>query len=231
LNAALSTDTVNATPVLDLLPSEYLSHRGALPPALLLCITEQLVMPKRTLRAGALARRRELSPHQVSCDSLAVQQLFIALPEYRRAQVVALYAPIHHEVETFTVAVRALADGKTLLFPAVVGSEMQFRRVRHLDELKPGRYGIPEPTGEAWEPQQANLIVVPGVAFDKAGRRIGYGKGFYDKSLHRLEGSGRLVGFCYEFQLFEEIAGEPHDVTMDLIVTEESVVRVNKNIG
>jgi 5-formyltetrahydrofolate cyclo-ligase len=73
--------------------------------------------------------------------------------------------------------------------------------------------------------------VVPGVAFDRSGRRIGYGKGYYDKTLHVLEGSGRLVAFCYDFQLFEEIVGEPHDVTMDIIVTETTVVRVNKNIG
>ena len=125
----------------------------------------------------------------------------------------------------------ALSLGKTLLYPAVEGNEMQFRRVRGLDELVPGRYGIPESTGEAWDPLDADLIVVPGVAFDRSGRRIGYGKGYYDKSLHRLEGSGRLMGFCFDFQLFEEIVGEPHDVTMDLIVTEIRVVRVNKNIG
>jgi 5-formyltetrahydrofolate cyclo-ligase len=188
-------------------------------------------MPKRALRSSMLARRRDLTPHQVCCDSLAAQQQFLALPEYRKARVLALYAPIHHEVETAVVAVRALADGKTLLYPAVVGSEMQLRRVRRLDELVPGRFGIMEPVGEVWEPDQADLVVVPGIAFDKEGRRIGYGKGFYDKALHQLEGSGRLVAFCYEFQLFEEIVGEPHDVTMDLIVTEVQVVRVNNNIG
>lgn len=205
---------------------------GALPPALLYCITKLAVftMPKRTLRAATLARRRELTPYLVACHSLALQQLFLALPEYRQAQVLALYSPIHHEVETATVATRALAEGKTLLYPAVVGSKMEFRRVRHLDDLVPGRFGILEPRGEVWEPKQADLIVVPGVAFDRSGRRIGYGKGFYDKALHQLEGSGRLVAFCYQFQLVEEIAGEPHDVTMDLIVTEEKVVRVHNNI-
>jgi len=187
-------------------------------------------MPKRALRTGTLARRRELSPQQVSCQSLALQQRFLALPEFQRAKVLALYAPIHHEVETAAVAAYALATGKTLLYPAVEGSEMQFRRVRVLDELIPGRFGIPEPAGEAWEPDAADLVVVPGVAFDLSGRRIGYGKGYYDKALHRLEGTGRLVGFCYDFQLFEEIVGEPHDVTMDIIVTELRVVRVNKNI-
>ena len=188
-------------------------------------------MPKRTLRAGTLARRRELSTQQVSFRSLALQQRFLALPEFHRAKVLALYAPIHHEVETAAVAACALLTGKTLLYPAVVGSEMQLRRVRALAELIPGRFGIPEPTGEVWEPDAADIIVVPGVAFDRTGRRIGYGKGYYDRALHRLEGTGRLVGFCYDFQLFEEIVGEPHDVTMDLIVTEIGVVRVNKNIG
>jgi 5-formyltetrahydrofolate cyclo-ligase len=188
-------------------------------------------MPKHALRSGTLAKRRELSQEQVITRSLALQQRFLALSEFGLAHVLALYAPIHQEVETSAIAAQALGTGKTLLYPAVEGSEMQFRQVRGLDELVPGRFGIPEPSGAAWNPQQADLIVVPGVAFDRLGRRIGYGKGYYDKSLHRLEGSGRLVGFCYDFQLFEEIVGEPHDVTMDLIVTDMRVVRVNKNIG
>ena len=188
-------------------------------------------MPKRALRSETLALRRELSQQQVSTLSHELQQRFLALPEYLRARVLALYAPIQHEVETSAVAIEALAAGKTLLYPAVEGSGMQFRRVLGLEQLVPGRYGIPEPAGPARDPMGADLIVVPGVAFDRSGRRIGYGKGYYDQALHRLEGTGRLAGFCYEFQLFEEIVGEPHDVTMDLIVTELRVVRVNKNIG
>lgn len=144
--------------------------------------------------------------------------------------MLVLYAPIHHEVETADVAKATLAAGKKLLYPAVVGHDLKFCEVRALSELTPGRYGIPEPAGEPCDPAAADIIVVPGVAFDHCGRRIGYGKGFYDRSLHRLEGSGRLVGFCYDFQLVQEIAGEPHDVTMDFIVTELRVIRVNKNI-
>jgi 5-formyltetrahydrofolate cyclo-ligase len=188
-------------------------------------------MPKRTLRAATLARRRELTPRQVSSQSLTLQERFLELPEFQRSVMLALYAPIHHEVETAAVAGEALSTGRTLLYPAVEGNDLQFRRVAALSELAPGRYGIPEPKGESCNPDDADLIVVPGVAFDLFGRRIGYGKGFYDKSLHRLEGRGKLVGFCYDFQLFEEIVGEPHDVTMDLIVTEMRVVRVNKNIS
>jgi 5-formyltetrahydrofolate cyclo-ligase len=188
-------------------------------------------MPKSTLRAATLATRRALTPQQVSLLSLALQSRFLALPEFQRAAQLALYAPIHHEVETETVAREALSLGKTLLYPACQGNDLQFRQVAALSELSHGRYGILEPSGEPCNPGDADLIVIPGVAFDHFGRRIGYGKGFYDRTVHRLEGSGRLVGFCYDFQLFEEIVGEPHDVTMDLIVTEQRVVRVNKNIG
>jgi len=187
-------------------------------------------MPKRILRAATLAIRRGLTQQQVACQGQALQQRFLDLPEFKRAKVLALYAPIHQEVETAAVANAALSAGKTLLYPAVQGDDLKFCRVGALSELAPGSYGIPEPAGEPCNPGAADLIVVPGVAFDLCGRRIGYGKGFYDRSLHRLEGSGKLVAFCYDFQLFQEIVGEPHDVTMDLIVTELRVVRVNKNI-
>jgi 5-formyltetrahydrofolate cyclo-ligase len=186
---------------------------------------------KRLLRVATLARRRELAAEQVALQSLALQRRFMELPEFRHAKVIALYASVHHEVETEAVANAALAAGKRLLYPAITGNDMEFREVHSLSELLPGTYGIPEPKGEPRDIAEADVIVVPGVAFDTCGRRIGYGKGFYDRSLHRLERSGRLVGFCFDFQLLEEIVGEPHDVTMDLIVTELRVVRVTKNIG
>jgi 5-formyltetrahydrofolate cyclo-ligase len=194
-------------------------------------IEETAVMPKRALRSTVLALRRELSQAEVSSKSLALQHRFLELPEFRCAKVLALYAPIQREVETGAVACKALATGRTLFYPAVAGDELRFCRINSLDELNPGCFGIPEPTGEPCDPGEADLIVVPGSLFDVFGRRIGYGKGYYDRALHQLEGSGRLVGFCYDFQLFEEIVGEPHDVTMDLIVTELRVVRVNKNIS
>lgn len=188
-------------------------------------------MPKRSLRTATLARRRALAPQQVAERSLALQRRFLSLHEFIDAKVLALYAPVQQEVDTALVAADSLASGKTLLYPAVLGDDMEFRRVAAMDQFASGRFGIPEPTGERVDPTTADVIVVPGVAFDLQGRRIGYGKGYYDRCLHRMEGRGRLIAFCYEFQLFEEIVGEPHDVAMDLIVTESRVVRVNKNIS
>lgn len=209
-------------------PSEFLSLRAP-SPTLQYRIADKN-MPKRTLRAAMLARRRGLTPQQVASQSLALQQRFLELAEFRRSKVLALYAPIHHEVETVAVAQAALSAGKMLLYPAVEGDDLRFSRVASLDELSPGKFGIPEPEGEPCDPAGADLIVIPGVAFDLYGRRIGYGKGYYDRALHRLEESGKLVAFCFDFQLVQEIVGEPHDVTMDLIVTESRVVRVNNHI-
>jgi len=174
-----------------------------------------------------LARRRTLPVTAVRSASGLVQQALIETGEFAEARVVALYAPIHHEVETARALHAALASAKMVLFPAVCPGGLEFRRISNPAALRRGPFGIPEPDAACpvHSPEEADLIVVPGVAFDLGGRRIGYGKGYYDNALHRLEGKGRLVGFCYDFQLVEEIAGEPHDVKMDLIITERRVIR------
>jgi len=174
-----------------------------------------------------LARRRSLSAEERRAASLWAQQSLLATPEYGMAQTVALYAAIHGEVETSLLFERALEDRKEVLFPAVCGEDLHFIRVTTSEGLQRGEFGIPEPclTGERVPPEQADIILVPGVAFDLLGYRIGYGKGFYDRALHHVERQGKLVGFCYDFQLVEKLVGEPHDVVLDLIVTDQRVVR------
>ena len=122
----------------------------------------------------------------------------------------------------------ALAAGKKLILPVVHGQGLLFREITGVHDLAEGAFGIAEPVSGCPErlPEKADCIVVPGVAFDRSGRRIGYGKGFYDRTLHRLEGMGRLVGFCFDFQLVEELKGEPHDVALDLIITERQTLSV-----
>jgi len=184
-------------------------------------------MPKRSLRQPMLSRRRALPATEARSASRLVQQALIATGEFAEARVVALYAPVHNEVETSEVMRAALASAKMVLFPAVCSGRLEFRRITDPSLLQRGAFGIPEPDAAcpAHSPEEADLVVVPGVVFDMSGRRIGYGKGYYDKALHRLEGKGKLVGFCYDFQLVEEIAEEPHDVRMDMIITDRRVIR------
>jgi 5-formyltetrahydrofolate cyclo-ligase len=184
-------------------------------------------MPKRKLRQIMLARRRVLSDVEASEFGHVIQRTFIASAEFGRAGMVGLYAPIHNEVDTSEVLTALLAIRRAVLYPAVTGDMMEFRRVLDPDMLRRGAYGIPEPDAscEVIDPGLADFIIVPGIAFDETGKRIGYGKGFYDRTLHHLEGTGKLIGFCYDCQVVETIVGEPHDVTMDLLITEKRVIR------
>jgi 5-formyltetrahydrofolate cyclo-ligase len=174
-----------------------------------------------------LASRRALPAEEAGQFGLMIQRAFIESVEFCNSCMVGLYAPVHNEVETAEVLATILASSRAAIYPAVNGDKLEFRRVDSPDKLQKGAFGIFEPdvTCEVIDPDRADLIVVPGIAFDEAGKRIGYGKGYYDRALHHLEGSGKLVGFCYDCQLVGEIAGEPHDVTMDLLITEKRVIR------
>ena len=183
-------------------------------------------MPKRKLRQVMLDRRRTLSAEERRVSGHLIQKEFVALPEFAAARVVALYSSIGGEVETGEVMESALKDGKAVLFPVVCGDHLRFVKVSDPADMAKGAFGIAEPclTGEGYPPDSADLIVIPGVAFDCAGKRIGFGKGYYDRALHHLEGSGKLIGFCYDFQLVDEIVAEPHDVAVDVIITEKRVL-------
>ncbi len=174
-----------------------------------------------------LACRKALSADEAEAMSTVIQQMFMASREFAEAKTIALYAAAHNEVDTTQVLTQALADGKSVLLPVVCSDGLDFRQISELASLRRGTFGIMEPDNSCMvrDPGEADVIVVPGVAFDLAGRRVGYGKGYYDRVLHSLEGTGKLVGFSYELQLVADISTEPHDVTMDMIVTEKRVVR------
>jgi len=183
-------------------------------------------MPKRSLRRSMLAHRKSLSPEELRSAGLTIQKTFLDTDNFRRARSIIVYSPVHHEVDTELIVHCALNSGKKVAFPSVVGDELFFCEVKDPSTLKKGTFGIMEPCviGQVFTPEEADVLIVPGVAFDLKGHRIGYGKGYYDKTLHRLEGHGKLVGLCYDFQLVDEILFEAHDVTMDLIITEKRVV-------
>jgi len=175
-----------------------------------------------------LARRRSLPVTEVRSASTLIQQKFIGTGLLAKAKIIALYAPIYNEVDTAEVMHAALNAAKIVIFPAVCRSGLEFRRITNPAALQKGVFNILEPdaTCPVYSPEEADIIVVPGVSFDVCGRRIGYGKGYYDKSLHQLEGKGRMIGFCYDFQLVDEITEEPHDVKMDTIITERRIINL-----
>jgi len=173
-----------------------------------------------------LATRHHLPAEEQLRAGDIIRSALTALPEYAAASSVALYAAFRNEVPTSGLIRQALSAGKEVLLPAVAGQGLVFRSIRCETDLVPGRYGILEPNDSCpqKEPDLVDLFVIPGVAFDLGGHRVGYGRGYYDRTLHRYESGGKLIGVCYDFQLVEAIAGEPHDVIMDMVITERRVV-------
>lgn len=185
-------------------------------------------MPKRSIREDMLARRQHLAVATCLGRSLAAQERLLAAPEFAGAAVVALYCPIRNEVFTEELFAIARQLGKTVAYPRVRGEQLDFVEVNERQELVPGAFGILEPDGGRIVPlPDLDLIVVPGLAFDFMGYRLGYGKGYYDRILHG-GAPGVLAGFCFDFQLVDTLPMEIHDVRMDLVVTDERTLRLSE---
>lgn len=157
------------------------------------------------------------------------QKRFMESEYYASAQSVSLYSSFQNEVLTDEIFQRAVEAGKRVAYPRVIKDDrrhLAFFMVRDLNDLAAGSYDIPEPgrEGTAVEPADFDLVVVPGVAFDMNGGRLGYGKGYYDRALRGLHCP--IVALAYEFQILkDDIPVEPHDVNVTAIVTEKRVLR------
>lgn len=192
---------------------------------------------KELIRKKLLEKRRSMVFETVYELSLRAQKRLLGTSFFRDARRVCLYCSFQNEVLTDEVFEKARGLGKEVFYPRVVASGSKrmlgFFRVHGLEELAPGAYEIPEPGpgAELVDPDAFDLIVVPGVAFDEQGGRLGFGKGYYDMALKGA--GGRLVALAYEFQVLkkEQIPVEPHDVTLSAIVTDERVIETGCETG
>lgn len=182
--------------------------------------TDTIAAEKAQLRRR-IAEQKMQHTESLSWRSACCIQRFFALPQLSAARVVLLYHSLPDEVCTHPLADRLLAEGKTVLLPRVTGpASMELRRYTGAASLQPGAYGIMEPTGPVWtQPDDVDLVLVPGVAFDRAGRRLGRGRGYYDRMLVRMPRTLK-VGICFDFQLVESVPVSPDDVCMDVVVME-----------
>jgi 5-formyltetrahydrofolate cyclo-ligase len=186
-------------------------------------------MPKKSIRETLLARRKHLSAETCLARSLLIQRRLLETAEFQKAAAVALYSPILNEVFTEELFRSAKQRGKLVAYPRVSGGSLEFVVTSAAEELRPGVFNVLEPIGKETIPfEELEMVVVPGVAFDQEGHRLGYGKGFYDRVLHRKGGGRALVGLCFELQLVEALPAEVHDVAMDLLITEERVLRMDQ---
>lgn len=171
-----------------------------------------------------LARRDALGPECVREAGERWADRLLGSTLWREARRPALYMAFGGELSTRPLLACLWAAGVPVVLPRVVGSTLTLHRVATESELVRGRFGIPEPAPDAPEvpPTEPDLIVVPGVAFDRSGNRIGFGKGYYDRLLESA--SARTVGAAYAFQILESVPTEPHDRRMDFLMTPEWLV-------
>lgn len=175
-------------------------------------------MDKAAVRAQIRAKKRALTPTQIETASARLGALLAEHPLYQSAATVYGYLPFNQEVRTEPILRRALAEGKRIAVPKICAGELRFIYLDDLSRLSPGYTGIPEPVDEgpvAHDPRA--LVLMPGLAFDRAGRRIGYGGGFYDRFLAR-EPEHPTVALCYGFQLLNTLQTEEYDIPVDCVL-------------
>lgn len=175
-------------------------------------------MDKTELRREIRARKRAMTEVEIEERSARLAQLFFASRAYQNAKTIYGYLPYNQEVRTVPMLERALKDGKKVAVPKVYGDEMKFLYLDDLTAVAKGYAGIPEPIAD--EPvahDETALVLMPGLAFDPQGHRIGYGGGFYDKFL-AAEPNHPTLALCYEFQMLPKLDVEDHDIPVDTVL-------------
>lgn len=194
--------------------------------------TEELTafqVRKKQIREQAHANRKD-QPDKEEVSREIVQK-FLDLPEYAAAQTVMFYVDVRTEVKTRDFLSVALTHGKKIVVPwCRPDGHLELFWLQSMDELSVGMYKILEPRAALRDlpekkvsPFELDLVMVPGVAFDRSGARMGHGFGYYDKLLEHTRPNTPLVALAFECQLFEEIPTAPHDIFMDKIVTEADI--------
>lgn len=180
---------------------------------------------KARIRREFLKARLCLSEDEVDKKSEIISTFLIQLPRYKLANSIALYFPTKNEVDTCRIFKNATESGKRVYYPRVDGYFLSFHEVDSTKCLKSGNFGIPEPNENSPSilTEDLDLVIVPGLVFDLAGRRIGYGKGYYDRSTKLLNREKRIA-LAYSFQIQDSIPVSKFDIGMGYLITELGVV-------
>jgi 5-formyltetrahydrofolate cyclo-ligase len=180
---------------------------------------------KRELRREVRARRDALAPEERERQGEAVARNLLALAEVLQASTVMAFSSFGSEVDTGPIIERLARDGRRVVLPRVEGRTIVPVAYRSGDPVNPSSIGALEPAGgEPVRPEEIDVVVVPGLAFDRRGHRVGYGGGFYDRFLGRLRPDALTVGICFSIQLVDEVPHGRGDLPVDLVVTEEGPI-------
>ncbi|MBI5225329.1 5-formyltetrahydrofolate cyclo-ligase [Candidatus Micrarchaeota archaeon] len=176
---------------------------------------------KQKLRKEALEIRKKLSAYEKKELEGKIIGMLISSRDFKSAKTIMLYFPVHNEVDCAIAIEDAMKTGKIVCCPCIEGNEIVAREIG--GKLQKSKFGVLEPfDGKIIAPDEIDLVIVPGVAFDRRGGRIGYGQGFYDRFLKKT--SAKKIALAYGFQVGRAFANESHDVPVDKIVTEKEII-------
>lgn len=183
---------------------------------------------KQQFRSQKLLERLQHHPEKKATKDLQIVQKIKRLSLFKKAVSVCLYLPIHGEVDLTRIFFAATAPKKKLILPRVKGKSLDLHVVKSVEQTSPGSFNILEPQKHLpkIKPEEIDLVLVPGVVFSENGHRVGYGKGFYDRLLKKTRCP--KIGIAYGFQIVKNIPGAPHDVPMDMIITESKTLKVKR---
>jgi len=187
---------------------------------------------KKEIRNKIREFAAKLTGKEVTKKSRSILNKLLKLKEFASTEVIFIYVSKDWEVDTRSI-IEDFIDKKHLYVPrCLAGDELQAVRLKKIEDLDYGRYGILEPkphSQEVYSFDSKSLTIVPGMAFDKKGHRIGRGKGCYDRCLSREAGGSPVWGLCFEYQLFENIPFDRWDIKVDGLITEKKVLRFRRS--
>jgi len=180
---------------------------------------------KLQIKEQILQKRNSLSKEEIVEKSKIIENRLFSLEQYKKSHTIMFFVSFNSEVHTHEMIKKVLGN-KTVVIPKVAHHQIELSVIIDFDNLIPsGKFGILEPI-EVMQIAYKNidLVLVPGIAFDKEGYRLGYGFGFYDKFLKKVPKAVK-IGLAFDFQIVDKVPREEHDVAVDFVVTEERVVK------
>ncbi|MBE6050288.1 MAG: 5-formyltetrahydrofolate cyclo-ligase [Clostridium sp.] len=182
-------------------------------------------MDKKSLRREMIQKRDSVELSRKNLMDLVIKKKLMNLQKFKEAKNIFIYIGYGSEIDTYKYIKEFLNMGKNIYVPKTNVREktMEAVQINSLDNLVKGTYGILEPDSfkNKIDKDKIDLVILPGVVFDKQGGRIGYGGGYYDKYLMNMDKNIFKVALCYEFQIIDEVPTEPHDIKADLVLTEK----------
>jgi 5-formyltetrahydrofolate cyclo-ligase len=188
-------------------------------------VDDEVAARKRALRQSVLAARRDLTPQERLTASKAAVDRLLRLPEVWRSGVVALYVATPEELDPITAIPFLHERDIRTVFPRVRGTHLDLAEATDPHALPGGFRGIREPTGPAIDPDIVDVVVLPGVAFDLDGGRLGHGGGHYDRLLATVPEATPRIGLCFSCQVVPRVPRDDHDQVVDIVVTDHALHR------